>query len=632
MKIRKIESRYLRSDFLIELIVSILAGLSAIIWTAIFTSETTILDVRTTLRAKYLQAGIEESKKFAALDQQVTVVTIPENVMIRYERSGDNRTTPRDYMAKLIDAIAYYKPKVIALDYVFDHPTKAGEDSVLLASMRKAGNVVIGYEQLPTIHGYSTVMTDNLKAFMEAALGVGYLNMVRDKDGLIRSYEFARDGDSSFAHRIVAAYAGIEHPRYKPAEDNLEPVLNVPPAARKHFSQRGLSRIYAEKSYLNYRLPLKQTFVIYDNSDDLLKPFPNPVIADKIRDRIVIIGDGTYKSDLHKTPFSDTDRADSPADTPGVLIQALAVRNLLNADLMTQASALLQLLLVLLTGLVAFVVSLRLRFLAAVGVIFALISVYWLAVFVAYHVWSLWLPVVSPTIGMFSVGLLLLVFRIALSEKDNLDGADLLAGNLPAHTLERCEAEEQQSIFTSREGEALLLIATAHNLLSGVATLSAPQQSDFINYYYAQMQKVVFAAHGGINRLPDGGFLAFWNLPLRDDAALVKARQCAADLADQLTLVNRKLHHHSANAQTVTLSLFLETGKVLAGYIGQENAREYIIVGETVSRALHLAREAARRETGKLVATDDVVVSVPAEKLPVMKYTEISGKRCVILA
>lgn len=588
MKVRKIETRYLRSDFLIELIVSILAGLSAIIWTAIFTSETTILDVRTTLRSKYLQSRIDEAKKDEALDRRLAVITIPENVMVRYERSGDNRTTPRDYLAKLVETVAYYKPKVIALDYVFDHPAKPAEDKALIDAIRKAGNVIIGYEQLPTIHGYSTVITDTLRDFMEAASGAAYLNMVRDKDGLIRAYEFARDGDASFAHRIVAGYHALPHKTYNKNDDNHDQFMNVPVAARDFFRQRGIGGIYTEKSFLNYRLPLKQTFVIYDNSDDILKPFPNPVIAEKLRDRIVIIGDGTYKSDLHKTPFSDNDRADSPADTPGVLIQATAVQNLLNADLMTQIPGWLQFLIVVATGLIAFLISYWLRFLPAVYLTFAAIGLHWFVVFFAYLLWSVWIPVVSPTIVMFSVSLMTLVFRIALSEKDNLDAEDLLGPNVPQQVLERVEAQQYESLFESRAEDLVLLMIFPRHLPQATDGIAARRSAEFTNYYYETMRRVVFAADAAFNSLPDGVCLAFWNAPLKDEQAFAKAMSAVQEITDHLALINQKGRHMLPDFAGIAVSTVLHYGRATAGYLGATGDRRYSVYGKAVDEALAL--------------------------------------------
>jgi CHASE2 domain-containing sensor protein len=603
MKVKKIESKYLKSDFLVELIVSVLAGLSGIIWMAIFTSETTILDIRTTMRSKYVQTGGPADKKTDLLDKNIVVVTIPENVMIRYERSGDNRITPRNYLAQLVDRVSYYKPRMIVLDYLFDHPSKKEEDTELLKSIKKAGNVITGYEQIPTIHGFSTVITDSLKEFMEASAGAGYLNMVRDKDNVIRYYEYSRDGDASLAHRVVAGYYGLPHKKYRLSEDNYEAVLNVPKESKVFFAKKGIEHIYAEKTMINYRAPLKESFVIYDNSDDLMKPFPNPVIADKIMGRIVIIGDGTYKSDLHKTPFSDTDKADSPADTPGVLIQAMAIKNLIDADFVTQTPAAVQFLLILAAALITFLISYYSRFMRAVYFTFIAMAVYWLIVFAGYIAWSWWMPIVSPSITMFIVCLFTLIFRIAFSEKDNIDADDNLTRNVPPRVIEKFEEDHPESIFTSKDEDLILLACWPKNIPSISADNTPAKINEFLNYYYRTIREVVFAFDGTFNRLPLSGVLAFWNAPLRDDKAAEKAVNAADEIIDHIELINQKGRRLFKNYRAISIDIILHSGRALVGYIGPEHYRDYTAIGDSVNDAFALAQHFAKDEVSGVIAT-----------------------------
>jgi CHASE2 domain-containing sensor protein len=86
MRPKKIASRYLHSNFIIEFVVSIVAGLSAVIWSVLLSSESAMTDARFRLRAALSPTP--------QADTRIVVVEIPENVILRHGSPGGERTTP----------------------------------------------------------------------------------------------------------------------------------------------------------------------------------------------------------------------------------------------------------------------------------------------------------------------------------------------------------------------------------------------------------------------------------------------------------------------------------------------------------------------------------------------------------
>ncbi|MFA0753860.1 MAG: hypothetical protein IMHGJWDQ_001639 [Candidatus Fervidibacter sp.] len=88
--------------------------------------------------------------------------------------------TPRDYLADLIDRIAAYRPRIIALDILLDRPTTQAADEKLAKSLRRAGNVVLPYQQRDG--GPETL----LAPYREAAKAVGFADVPTDPDAVVR--------------------------------------------------------------------------------------------------------------------------------------------------------------------------------------------------------------------------------------------------------------------------------------------------------------------------------------------------------------------------------------------------------------------------------------------------------------
>ncbi len=88
--------------------------------------------------------------------------------------------TPRNYLAALIDRIATYRPKVIAVDILLDRPTHPIADKRLAEAIRRAGNVVLPYQYR---NGDGKGI---LPLFEKAAKAIGFADVPSDSDAVTR--------------------------------------------------------------------------------------------------------------------------------------------------------------------------------------------------------------------------------------------------------------------------------------------------------------------------------------------------------------------------------------------------------------------------------------------------------------
>lgn len=88
--------------------------------------------------------------------------------------------TPRDYLARLIDRLDAYHPRVIAIDILLDRPTQVEADRQLANAIRRAGNVVLPYQ-------FRNGEAQNLLSiFQRVARAVGFAEVPVDPDAVTR--------------------------------------------------------------------------------------------------------------------------------------------------------------------------------------------------------------------------------------------------------------------------------------------------------------------------------------------------------------------------------------------------------------------------------------------------------------
>lgn len=579
MRPKKITSRYLRSNFIIEFVVSIVAGLSAVIWSVLFSSESVMTDWRFRMRAAL--------SRTPQADTRIVIVEVPENVLQRHGSAGGERTTPRDYLARLVDRLALARPQVIALDYLFEQPTAA--DPELQRAIREAGNVVIASRSIPAIRGSRINETDTLQAFRKAACGMGFANVGTDEPGgAIRWHDFVRNNEPSLAAAVLRCHF---RDRLSPARPDYSRPPQLTPAERDFFIRQGIPETaFHAPLLLNYPGPLHHYFNIFSCQDLLEMPSDAflAFFADKLAGRIVIVGDSGYRSaDIHRTPFTP---GGAPPDTFGVLLQATALRSLLDRSFITVSGTAADIAILLAVVLAALLIAFHCSFIRASLFLLAEILLYFAAAFFLFFQWHILIPVVVMSGAIFITGLVTILLRIAISEKDNIDARQVLAGTIPPAIIDACAAQSEESIFKSRKAE-LVILACWPRHIPDISERNTPEKvTVFLNQYYRLLREAIFANAGVFNRFAFSGVLAFWNAPVPDREAVSRALTAARQISGRLALINQERERLFPASQPVELDIALHRGEALVGYLGAGGNSEYTAIGESIDRTALLAK------------------------------------------
>ncbi len=208
-------------------------------------------------------------------------------------------TLPRDEIAKQINILSDYKPKVIGLDAMFDGPRDEPIDSALTAAFIKAGNVVLAcslsHDTLIKKELIYTEMWRPIERFSKN-VELAYANMVTEEKGATM--------DDFATSRVFSPYETLVEGKAKPKQE-----LFFSTAISKRFAPKRVEEFMARTSqdhleFINYRGNWNK-FTVLDVQDVLDTNF----VGDIIKDKIVLMG---YMGEDYRALTWDGDRFYTP--------------------------------------------------------------------------------------------------------------------------------------------------------------------------------------------------------------------------------------------------------------------------------------------------------------------------------
>ncbi|HTH96755.1 MAG TPA: CHASE2 domain-containing protein [Stellaceae bacterium] len=222
----------------------------------------------------------------------VAVVSITDKTLDRF---AARTPVDRQFLADLINRIAKDHPKAIGLDVLLDRPTQPEKDKVLAALLANPPvPMAVGY-MLPSDETpeYARFQDDMVPPALRATT---YIHGIAGIPQLIDPGYGTGAGRIAQLPYKLAAMAGANPPN------------------------QGLLVRYPHLAPGGWPIPVFPAEVV----DVLPEQF--------LKDKIVLIGGDILNTDQWRTPYAAA-FADRPARMPGVMVQALVVKQLLNHDL-----------------------------------------------------------------------------------------------------------------------------------------------------------------------------------------------------------------------------------------------------------------------------------------------------------
>lgn len=444
---------------------------------------------------------------------------------------------------------------------------------------------------------------------------VGFADLLIDPGGFVRrGLLFLDDGKTvgyAFALRVALPYL---------AAKGIVPAAGEPDPDDIRLGKVTLHPLeandgpYVRADAAGYQFPLDykggaSAFRTFSLSDVLDQRIP----AGALRDRIVLVGvSADSVKDFFLTPLNQSHAY--LAGTPGVLIHAHAVSQLLRAGLdgerplgfMPPWAGYLGM---LAWSLVAVATALRVRVLASFSLFAALETLALLGGSYIAFMAGWWIPVVPlALVGLASAGLSI-AYLSSLERSERRYLMDIFSKQVSPDVAAEMWRSREQFLEGGRLQPRLLtatiLFTDLRNFTPVAERLSPPELMDWLNLYMDRMAGLVMQHGGVIDDYFGDAIKANFGVPVaREEEAAIdedarRAVRCALAMGAALEQMNRDWK--AAGLPHISMRVGIATGEVVAGCLGSTQRMKFTTLGDIVNTA-------ARLETyGK----DDPAVSAP---------------------
>jgi adenylate cyclase len=504
---------------------------------------------------------------------------------------------PRTLHADLVRKLAKNGAKIIGLDILFTEPkADALEDRELGAAIKEAGNVILGaeYTEVSSDFGPRTTLNLPIPELRDGALGHGLVNVITDKDGIVRhaqpALSFQQRDFPSFALRI---YQSVRPDA--PLKTTLAPYL---------INFRGPARTYATVPY--YRV------------------LRNEIDGSFFNGKIVLIG--AFAASLHDvfpTPFS------ARYQTAGVEIQANFLETLLMDDHIGRlAGWQTGLLFCVLTALTIWT-AMRLAPFKAAAVVGLLAGLFAAACIFFFVQGRVWLPMTPALFGiLLSYGGLTLQSYIT-EQRERL--------RYRAQFMKYVSPDVVEEILQNREGLALggkrrhitVLFADVRGFTSISERIKPEEVVSFLDEYFAQVTQIVFKYGGTVDKFMGDGVMAIFGAPKShlDDAA--RAVKTGLEMIQMVEAKSQEWTKVLGNPPAVGIGI--NSGDAVVGRIGSELRSDYTAIGDTVNLASRL--EALTKELSIPLLVSETAAAEVSEEIGLkpLRRVKVVGRETPLL-
>jgi adenylate cyclase len=546
-----------------------------------------------------------------AAPRSVTIVAIDDDTVAKR-----GYPLPRADLAALVEAIASFEPRVIALDLLLIDRGSDHGDAALARALDQRPTVIASAAVFP--EATQLVEADEndllarlprpdkfllpLKTFVDHA-AVGAVNLITDKSGTPRAAPMLfRAGDKielSFPLRAAALAAGAE-PTLE--ADNLT-------LAGRHIAMD-----------IDLALPLafygRRGTVRTISAASLLS---GTIDQEAVRDRIVVIGATvTGGGDIFPTPF---DRV-----MPGVEIIATAIAHLTTGDGIlrdrsTRAldAVLAILLTLLLTGLLAWRRS-------AVGLltIVAVLVIWMIANYVAFS-HGVWLSAALPVAAAAPPAILFGAVQLWLNRRQAQYFAmksDLLQ-QFQAPALRKWLTVNPQFLLVPVRQDAAIVFVD----LSGFTSLSEAHGMDAVlqvlKDFHTLVDREVVARGGVVTSFQGDGAMILFGLPESTVNDARNAALCCVDLCNRIEQWIETLPPSIASQTGFKVGAHF--GPIIASRLGGGSYQHITATGDSVNVASRLMEVAAKH--GTALAVSDDLLRKAGPKCALFEFGVLTGPR-----
>jgi adenylate cyclase len=476
---------------------------------------------------------------------------------------------PRSEVADIINWLNEAGAEVIALDiFLFGESADPAEDQALIDALESA-NAVISVNQIFTSQ-YSSVNNIPNPIFLDVIDGYGITEIERDDDAIVRGIKaFKTYGDEiyfNWAFEIAEAYLGVDPPANVSLASMTFNGQEIP------LNQRG-------KMLINFAGP-SQTYPTYPAAYLPLGDYDHQ--KDAFKDKIVLIGASSETlQDLYPTPFSTTNL------TPGVEVVANAVDTILSGQYFRIAPPWVSLVLILIAGLIAWMITKIPRPSLAIGLMFGGIAGYILLRNVVFFQTGWQMAIVSPSLALF-LGVVIPTLEQAVTQEAEKRRVRSMFSRFISPEMVNQLLETQDINSLNKRTELTILFSDIRGFTSMSERMAPEEVVGLLNPYLQVMSEVIHKHGGTVDKYEGDAIVAFFGEPIPHPDHAIRAARASMEMRQELKKLTHEWQAEGRFTDVFEMGIGLNTGEVFVGLLGSEQRVNYTVIGDTANMAARL--------------------------------------------
>jgi adenylate cyclase len=541
----------------------------------------------------------------------------PQRLRFRYDR--------RFFHARVLENLRKLGARVVVFDILFDEEDE-NWDGQLARAIRDHGKVILAAVDDPRPEeGILHSLQYPTPALRTAAAGLGVVNVPLDPDETLRRFYWWFPGfDEDTAEDVPIPSLGVAAAALYSGADPRR-VIQDEVQARRTFlggpivwmpSGDSPTSFITFAGTAGYPAGL-ESVVNYDNLLDI--PARDAVtgvarlgmnlpaseeLRDRVRDRIVIIGDSTrIAQDLHRVAVVSRigEKGEATQQMPGVEAQAHITQTAMFGRYVRRASEAAHIFLLLATCLMMALVGRVLSPVPAFAAGLTLLAALWFGSNRLLAEDRIWLEPVTASVGLAMALVGETVVMFFGERRERMQVRRQLARQVGPGIADKLTEDEWPEL-AGESCEITMLFSDLQGFTSLSENLSSPEICALLNQYFGIIFPVLDQHGGTLDKLMGDGMMAYFGWPQRHPDHAARAVRCAIEM--QKALEAWQNLPEKKGLPPLRTRIGVHTGIATVGGIGSGEREEFTVIGDVVNVASRLEGMNKDYQTTILISED----------------------------
>ncbi|MCP4605203.1 MAG: FHA domain-containing protein [Proteobacteria bacterium] len=147
---------------------------------------------------------------------------------------------------------------------------------------------------------------------------------------------------------------------------------------------------------------------------------------------------------------------------------------------------------------------------------------------------------------------------------------------------------------------ATVLFADIRGFTSMSEDMKAGEVLQMLNEYFEVMVEIVFRHEGTVDKFVGDEIMVIWGAPVKHNDDAIRSVRAALDMQSELQDFNTA--RKASGQQPIEIGIGINTGDLVAGYIGSTRTMAYSVIGDVVNTASRICSAA---KAGQIIISED---------------------------